>query len=191
MAFELQKLTPTHMLHAGRYSALGMDVASQVGLAGSAAAGSAGARPRLAGLAAGHLPESARLSLARVGAAVCRLRPARVPHLLVDARLVHAASTGLRDPRYPEHGDAVRRTARGDRPRDQRQRRRPRHEPAHRRRATGAGPTASRPYVYSQEIYKDTAIYYTDMETGEPRGSRRAGAARRRRRRRRRRPRSR
>ena len=33
MAFELQKLTPTHMLHAGRYSALGMDVASQVGLA--------------------------------------------------------------------------------------------------------------------------------------------------------------
>ena len=32
------------------------------------------------------------------------------------------------------------------------------------------------PYVYSQEIYKDTAIYYTDMETGEPRGSRRAGA---------------
>ncbi len=26
------------------------------------------------------------------------------------------------------------------------------------------------PYVYSQEIYKDTAIYYTDMETGEPRG---------------------
>ena len=32
MAYELQKLTPTHMLHAGRYSALGMDVASQVGL---------------------------------------------------------------------------------------------------------------------------------------------------------------
>jgi hypothetical protein len=31
MAYELQKLTPTHMLHAGRYSALGMDVASQVG----------------------------------------------------------------------------------------------------------------------------------------------------------------
>ena len=34
------------------------------------------------------------------------------------------------------------------------------------------------PYVYSQEIYKDTAIYYSDMETGEPRGSRRAGAGR-------------
>ena len=31
MAYELQKLTPTHMLHAGRYRALGMDVGSQVG----------------------------------------------------------------------------------------------------------------------------------------------------------------
>jgi hypothetical protein len=34
------------------------------------------------------------------------------------------------------------------------------------------------PFVYSQEIYKDTAIYYTDMETGEVRGARRAGASR-------------
>ena len=34
------------------------------------------------------------------------------------------------------------------------------------------------PYVFNQEIYKDTAIYYSDMETGEPRGSRRAGAGR-------------
>src|SRR5262249_14243032 len=33
MAYELQKLTPTHMLHAGRYSALGQDVASLVGVA--------------------------------------------------------------------------------------------------------------------------------------------------------------
>jgi zinc carboxypeptidase len=32
MAYDLQKLTPTHMLHAGRYSALGQDVASLVGL---------------------------------------------------------------------------------------------------------------------------------------------------------------
>src|SRR5204863_3271167 len=31
------------------------------------------------------------------------------------------------------------------------------------------------PSVYGQEIYKDTAIYYTDPETGEPRGSRRIG----------------
>jgi hypothetical protein len=31
------------------------------------------------------------------------------------------------------------------------------------------------PYVFNQEIYKDTAIYYSDAETGEPGGSRRAG----------------
>ena len=31
--------------------------------------------------------------------------------------------------------------------------------------------------MFSQEIYKDTAIYYSDLESGEPRGSRRAGAA--------------
>ena len=33
MAYDLQKLTPNHMLHAGRYSALGQDVASLVGVA--------------------------------------------------------------------------------------------------------------------------------------------------------------
>jgi hypothetical protein len=32
--------------------------------------------------------------------------------------------------------------------------------------------------VFNQEIYKDTAIYYSDPETGEPRGSRRAGGSR-------------
>ena len=32
------------------------------------------------------------------------------------------------------------------------------------------------PSVYGQEIYKDTAIYYTDPETGEARGSRRVPA---------------
>ena len=34
------------------------------------------------------------------------------------------------------------------------------------------------PYVFNQEIYKDTAIYYSDPETGEPSGSRRFGAGR-------------
>jgi hypothetical protein len=34
------------------------------------------------------------------------------------------------------------------------------------------------PYVFNQEIYKDTAIYYSDPETGSPSGSRRFGAAR-------------
>ncbi len=44
------------------------------------------------------------------------------------------------------------------------------------------------PYVFNQEIYKDTAIYYSDLETGEPRGFApgRGGAWRRRWRRRRR-----
>jgi hypothetical protein len=31
------------------------------------------------------------------------------------------------------------------------------------------------PFVYNQEIYRDTAIYYTDLESGEPLGNRRAG----------------
>jgi hypothetical protein len=30
--------------------------------------------------------------------------------------------------------------------------------------------------VFNQEIYKDTAIYFTDPESGQPSGSRRAGA---------------
>jgi hypothetical protein len=34
------------------------------------------------------------------------------------------------------------------------------------------------PYVFNQEVYRDTAIYYSDPETGEPSGSRRFGAAR-------------
>src|SRR6185436_6747255 len=34
------------------------------------------------------------------------------------------------------------------------------------------------PSVFNQEIYKDTAIYYSDAESGEPSGSRRAGAGR-------------
>jgi hypothetical protein len=33
--------------------------------------------------------------------------------------------------------------------------------------------TGFAPFVFSQEIYEDTAIYYTDPETGEPRGGRR------------------
>ncbi len=89
MAFELQKLTPTHMLHAGRYSALGMDVASQVGLADPLLPEALVRGARVAGLAARHLSEPARLPVARMGAAVRRLCAARFPHLLVDARLVH------------------------------------------------------------------------------------------------------
>ena len=83
--------------------------------------------------------------------------------------------SGLRDPRYPDHVDAVTAlreaivreiNANAD-VRDMNLRSQARY----RRWAYGFAP-----YVYGQEIYKDTAIYYSDMETGEPRGSRRAGA---------------
>src|SRR5256712_13821360 len=48
-----------------------------------------------------------------------------------------------------------------------------RHQARYRKWAYGFGP-----YVFNQEIYKDTAIYYSDPETGEPSGSRRVGAGR-------------
>jgi hypothetical protein len=83
---------------------------------------------------------------------------------------------GLRDPRYPEHTEAVsaireaivREINSHPDVRDMNLRSQARY----RRWAFGFGP-----WVYGQEIYKDTAIYYSDLETGEPRGSRRAGAA--------------
>jgi len=34
------------------------------------------------------------------------------------------------------------------------------------------------PYVFNQKIYKDTAIFYSDAEIGEPSGSRRFGVGR-------------
>jgi hypothetical protein len=81
----------------------------------------------------------------------------------------------LRDPRYPESRRGDRGGPRGDRPRDQRQRRRPRDGSAPPGALSQMG-VRLRPYVFNQEIYKDTAIYYTDPETGEARGSRRFGA---------------
>jgi hypothetical protein len=48
-----------------------------------------------------------------------------------------------------------------------------RHQARYRKWAYGFGP-----YVFNQEIYKDTAIYYSDPETGEPSGSRRVGGGR-------------
>ena len=83
----------------------------------------------------------------------------------------------LRDPRYPDHADAtaalreaiVREiNANPDvRAMDLR------HQARYRKWAYGFGP-----YVFNQEVYKDTAIYYSDPETGEPSGSRRFGAGR-------------
>jgi hypothetical protein len=83
----------------------------------------------------------------------------------------------LRDPRYPSHADATEAirenivreiNANPDvRAMDLRAQAR------YRKWAYGFGP-----YVFNQEIYKDTAIYYSDPETGEPSGSRRFGAGR-------------
>jgi Zinc carboxypeptidase/S-layer like family, C-terminal region len=174
MAFELQKLTPTHMLHAGRYSALGMDVASQVGQADPL------------------LPESlVRMRMWEEWLPDIYLNPHGYPsHEWVQqfagyvppgfrsywsSRGWYTSVGGLRDPRYPDHIDSVaaireaivREINSNPDVRDMNLR----HQARYRRWAYGFSP-----YVYNQEIYKDTAIYYTDPETGEPRGSRRAGA---------------
>ena len=176
MAFELQKLTPTHFLHAGRYSALGMDVASQVGVPDPL------------------LPESlVRNRVWQAWLPDIYLNPHGYPsHEWVQqfagyvppgfrsywtTRGWYTSVSGLRDPRHPEHADGVaalreaivREINSNPDVRDMNLRSQARY----RRWAYGFSP-----FVYSQEIYKDTAIYYTDMETGEPRGSRRAGASR-------------
>ena len=126
MAFELQKLTPTHMLHAGRYSALGMDVASQVGLADPLLPESL-VRGRVwrdwlpdiylnphgypshewVQQFAGYVPPGFRSYWSSRGWYTQSERPAR------------SALSGA-------HGRACRGAARSDRPRDQRQRRRAR-----------------------------------------------------------------
>jgi hypothetical protein len=88
----------------------------------------------------------------------------------------YTTTSGLRDPRYPaqaEAVDAIREaivTAINSNPdvRDMDLRTQARYK----KWAYGF-----EPYVFNQEIYKDTAIYYSDQETGEPNGSRRAGAA--------------
>ncbi len=172
MAYELQKLTPTHMLHAGRYSALGMDVASQVG------------RPDPL------LPEAlVRGRLWQEWLPDIYLNPHGYPsHEWVQqfagyvppgfrsywsSRGWYTSVGGLRDPRYPEHADGVEALREAivreiNRDPDVRAMNL-RHQARYRRWAFGFAP-----FVYGQEIYKDTAIYYTDPETGEPRGRRRA-----------------
>jgi zinc carboxypeptidase/S-layer family protein len=175
MAYELQKLTPTHMLHAGRYSALGMDVASQVGQPDPL------------------LPEAlVRGRVWEEWLPDIYLNPHGYPsHEWVQqfagyvppgfrtywsTRGWYTTIGGLRDPRYPEHADAigalreaiVREINSNADVREMNLR----HQARYRKWAYGFSP-----YVYGQEIYKYTAIYYTDPETGEPRGSRRAGSS--------------
>jgi hypothetical protein len=174
MAYDLQKLTPTHMLHAGRYSALGMDVQSQVGLADPL------------------LPESlVRGRVWRDWLPDIYLNPHGYPshewvqpfagyvppgfRTYLSTRGWYTSMSTLRDPRYPEHADAIDALREGlvreinanadVRAMDLR------HQARYRKWAYGFGP-----YVFNQEIYKDTAIYYSDPETGEPSGSRRFGA---------------
>jgi hypothetical protein len=175
MAFELQKLTPAYMLHAGRYSALGMDVASQVGQADPL------------------LPEAlVRMKVWRDWLPDIYLNPHGYPshewvqpfagyvppgfRTYLSTRGWYTTTSGLRDPRYPAQGeavDAIREaivSAINSNPdvRDMDLRSQARYK----KWAYGF-----EPYVFNQEIYKDTAIYYSDQETGEPSGSRRAGAA--------------
>lgn len=172
MAYELQKLTPTHMLHAGRYSALGQDVG--------------GASPLL--------PESqVRNQVWRQWLPDIYLNPHGYPshewvqqfagyvppgfRAYLSSRGWYTQLTGLRDPRFPDIStatDALREGIASALTRD------PKikalnleHQDRYRRWAFGFSP-----FVYNQEIYEDTAIYYTDPETGEPRGGRRAPAAR-------------
>ena len=144
------------MLHAGRYSALGR---TSDGGGRRPAARIAGARPRLAGMAPRHLPQPARLSVARMGGAVLGIRAAAVPDLLVIARLVHI---GRRRPRpaLSGHGAAT------DALRDAIVREINSNPDVHnmdmcasqaRYRKWGYG---FGPFAYGQEIYKDTAIYY-------------------------------
>lgn len=174
MAYELQKLTPTHMLHAGRYSALGMDVASQVGLPDPL------------------LPESlVRTKVWRDWLPDIYLNPHGYPsHEWVQqfagyvppgfrsywsSRGWWTQMSALRDPRYPEHA-RVAETIREQIVREVNsypdvRAMNLRHQARYRRWAFGFAPN-----VFNQEIYKDTAIYFTDPESGQPTGSRRAGA---------------
>jgi len=176
MAYELQKLTPTHMLHAGRYSALGQDVASLVGLPDPL------------------LPESlVRTRVWRDWLPDIYLNPHGYPshewvqpfagyvppgfRTYLSTRGWSTTIGTLRDPRYPDHADAtaalreaiVREINSNPDVRAMDLR----HQARYRKWAYGFGP-----YVFNQEVYKDTAIYYSDPETGEPSGSRRFGAGR-------------
>jgi hypothetical protein len=171
IAYDLQKLTPTHMLHAGRYSALGMDVSSRQN---------------------NLLPE------AEVDGRIWRewlpdiyLNPHGYPsHEWVQqfsgyvspqfraywtSRGWYTMISGLRDPRYPDHAeatgairDAVAREITGNADV------RAMNLRAQARYLKWANGFAG--HVFNIEIYKDTTIFFSDPESGEARGSRRSAA---------------
>src|SRR5258708_4032460 len=171
MAYDLQKLTPTHMLHAGRYSALGQDVESNGTL----------------------LPESqVRGKVWREWLPDIYLNPHGYPsHEWVQqfagyvppgfrtywsTRGWYTNLSGVRDPREPDliqatealREDIVKQINGNPDVRAMNVRSQARY----RKWAYGFSPS-----VYGQEIYKDTAIYYSDPETGEARGNRRIPTA--------------
>jgi hypothetical protein len=172
ISYDLQKLTPNYMLHAGRYSALGADLSTA---------------------SATLLPE------AEVNGKIWRewlpdiyLNPHGYPsHEWVqqfagyvppgfraywDSRGWYTMMSGLRDPRYPEHASAVaalrEAVVREVNSNSDVHAMNVRHQARYTRWAYGFGP-----HVYNIEVYKDTTIFYSDPETGEPRGSRRAAGA--------------
>ncbi len=172
MAYDLQKLTPNYMLHAGRYSALGTDVQSQVNQADPL------------------LPEAlVRGRLWREWLPDIYLNPHGYPsHEWVQqfggyvppgfrsylfSRGWYTSISGLRDPRYAQYAevtDALREAiVREVNSSPDVRAMNLRHQDRYRRWAFGFAP-----YVFNQEIYKDTSVNYSDPETGEPSGSRRA-----------------
>jgi hypothetical protein len=169
MAHDLQKLTPTWMLHAGRYSALGMDITSRAG---------------------GLLPEAeVEGRLWRQWLPDIYLNPHGYPsHEWVQpfsgyvapgfraywsSRGWYTMLSSLRDPRAPDQAEATAALREAivheiNSSADVRAMNL-RHQDRYRRWATGFAP-----HLFGIEVYKDTTIYYSDPETGEPRGSRRA-----------------
>jgi len=171
MAYELQKLTPNHMLHAGRYSSLGSDVGG----------GAVGESPLPESLVRGRLwhdwlPDiylnlHGYPSHEWVQPFAGYVPPGFRSYLI--SRGWYVVLSGLRDPRYPAYPqftEAIRESVvREINSNADVRAMNLRHQARYRRWAFGL-----EPHVNNEEIYKDTMIYYSNPETGEPTGSRRA-----------------
>jgi hypothetical protein len=171
MAYELQKLTPHHMLHAGRYSALGLDVGGGGGVS-TALLPESLVRPRMWRM---WLPDITLNPHGYPSHEVVQLFAGYVtPHFRAywSTRGWWTQLSGVRDPRYPEISNATE-ALRESIVRELNSNRdvhgmNVSHQARYRRWAYGFAP-----FIFDQEVYKDTAIYYTDRETGDIRGGRR------------------
>jgi zinc carboxypeptidase len=174
-SWELQKLTPNHMLHAGRYTSLGIDVGSQVDqpdpLLPEALVRGRVWRDWLPDIYLNlHGYPSHEWVQRFAGYVPPMFKGDWIP------RGFHTTVRGLRDPRNTTDAAAleaireaiVREVNSNADARDMDLR----YQARYRRWAFGFAP-----FVYNQEIYKDSAIYYTDQESGEPLGNRRPGAS--------------